>query len=382
MTNLRVLITNLTLAHRTGTELYVRDLALGLQRRGHQPFVFSPELGSVSDELRQHSIPVVDNLEHVSIEPDVIHGHHTLETITAMLRFPRTPAIFVCHDLAAWHDTPPSLPQVRRFVAVDETRRDRLLERHGTPPDRTVVIPNAVDLKRFQPRHPLPERPRRALMLSNYACHRELAILKAACAPRGVNVDAAGKQFGNPSTSPETLLHQSDLVFAMGRCALEALACGSAVIVCDVEGCGPLVTSAELDRLRGMNLGRRLLQRPMQRDVILQELDRYDRRDAELVTQRIRETAGLDCLLNQLLAVYHDAIAEGPVSDVEAALHAAECELQRWLTLRTNGTLPRHESQMPRLHLMPRMYRSFRKRLTKMCVVLNHLTDRHSQRAA
>lgn len=61
MISLRVLITNLTLAHRTGTELYVRDLALGLQRRGHQPFAFSPELGSVSDELRQQSIPVVDN---------------------------------------------------------------------------------------------------------------------------------------------------------------------------------------------------------------------------------------------------------------------------------------------------------------------------------
>ncbi len=382
MTSLRVLITNLTLAHRTGTELYVRDLALGLQRRGHQPVVFSPELGSVSDELRRHTIPVVDNLEQVSIEPDVIHGHHTFETIFALLRFPRAPAIFVCHDLSAWHDTPPRLPQIRRFVAVDETRRDRLVERHGTPPDRTVMIHNAVDLNRFQPRGPLPERPRHALVLSNYACHRELAIIKAACALRGVKVDAAGKQFGNPSASPETLLHRYDLVFAMGRCAIEALACGAAVIVCDVEGCGPLVTSAELDRLRAMNLGRRLLQQPMQRDVILQEIDRYDRRDAELVTKRIRETAGLDCLLDQLLAVYHDAISEGPVSDVEAALQAAECELQRWTTLRTNGTLARYEGQMPRLPLMLRMYRSFRKRLTRMCVVLSRMTDGHSQRAA
>ena len=32
---LRVLITNIILASRTGTELYVRDLAVELLRRGH-----------------------------------------------------------------------------------------------------------------------------------------------------------------------------------------------------------------------------------------------------------------------------------------------------------------------------------------------------------
>ncbi len=383
MISLRVLITNLTLAHRTGTELYVRDLALGLLRRGHRPIVFSPELGSMSDELLRHTVPVVDHLEQISIEPDVIHGHHTLETITAMLRFPRAPAIFVCHDWSAGHDTPPRLPQVRRYVAVDETCKDRLLGRHGTPLDRTLMLHNAVDLNRFQPRGPLPDRPRHALVLSNYASQRELAIIKSACASRGIRVDAVGTQFGNQSASPEDLLPQYDLVFAKGRCALEALACGAAVVVCDVNGCGPLVTSAELDRLRAMNLGRRLLQRPTRRDVILHELDRYDPRDAELVTQRIRAIAGLDRLLDQLLAVYHDAIVEGPCTDLEATLRAAADEFQHWTSQRINNrAIPRQEVPTPRLPWMPRMYRSYRKRLTSMREFVDRLTGQHSQRAA
>lgn len=42
---MRVLITNNTLAGRAGSELYVRDLALALLRRGHTPLAYSTNLG-------------------------------------------------------------------------------------------------------------------------------------------------------------------------------------------------------------------------------------------------------------------------------------------------------------------------------------------------
>jgi hypothetical protein len=48
---MRVLLTNLTLATRTGTEMATRDLALGLTRSGHEACVFSPLLGAVADEI-------------------------------------------------------------------------------------------------------------------------------------------------------------------------------------------------------------------------------------------------------------------------------------------------------------------------------------------
>jgi hypothetical protein len=41
MNGLRVLITNNTLAGRAGTELYVRDTALELLKRGHSPIAYS-----------------------------------------------------------------------------------------------------------------------------------------------------------------------------------------------------------------------------------------------------------------------------------------------------------------------------------------------------
>jgi hypothetical protein len=55
---MRVLFTNNTLAGRMGTELYVRDVAVALLKRGHQPIAYSTILGDVADELRAAGIPV------------------------------------------------------------------------------------------------------------------------------------------------------------------------------------------------------------------------------------------------------------------------------------------------------------------------------------
>src|SRR5262245_47795820 len=92
MNRLRVLITNQSLWFRSGTEMYARDLALVLARRGHEPVVFSPRPGVVADELRAAGVRVTSNLDRIHGKPDVIHAHHTLETLEALSRFPNTPA--------------------------------------------------------------------------------------------------------------------------------------------------------------------------------------------------------------------------------------------------------------------------------------------------
>src|SRR6185436_18076478 len=100
MSGLRVLITNNTLADRAGTELYVRDLALALLDRGHQPIAFSAYLGTVAAELRSATVPVIDRLDALAEPPDVIHGHHHVEALLALTHFPDTPALFICHGWA------------------------------------------------------------------------------------------------------------------------------------------------------------------------------------------------------------------------------------------------------------------------------------------
>lgn len=311
MGGLRILITNITLATRTGTETYVRDLATALLDRGYTPMVYSPDLGPIARELRDAAVTVVDNLRALATLPDLIHGHHNLPTITALLRFPGVPAVFFCHDSRAWHDSPPRFPPILKYVAVDLACRDRLVRRHGIPEDRVRVLPNFVDLKRFKPRGPLPVRPLRAVVFSNYASEQTyLKAVRTACDRAGITLEVVGAAAGNPCERPEAMLGRYDLVFAKGRCALEALAVGAAVILCDVPGGGPMVTTVELDRLRGLNFGRAALRGPVYSGAVGREIARYDPQDAAEVSRRIRESAGLDAAVDEIVSLYQEALAE------------------------------------------------------------------------
>src|SRR6185436_15724270 len=98
---------------------------------GHLPIVYSPQLGPVAAEIRASTIPVVDDLARVGSPPDIIHGHHGLETLAALLAFPGVPGVSVCHSWLGWRDAPVRFPRLLRYIAVDHTCRDRLVFEHG-----------------------------------------------------------------------------------------------------------------------------------------------------------------------------------------------------------------------------------------------------------
>jgi Glycosyltransferase Family 4 len=331
---LRVLLTNVTLASRTGTELWIKEAAIGLLRRGHAPVVYTPNPGAIAEEIRAATVPVVDHPARLGARPDLIHGHHHQPTMAALLQFSGVPALFVAHDWTSWNDAPPLFPRILRYVAVDETNRDRLVAENPIPEERVRMLLNWVDLERFRPRGPLPERPRRALVFSNAASDGNyLPAVREAARRSGMSLDVIGEEAGRLHGQPEEVLGDYDLVFAKARSALEALAVGAAVVLCDTRGMGPLVTSGELDGLRRLNLGARALRDPVTVSGLRREIGHYDAADAARVSRRVRESAGLEAALDQLLAIYTEVLAEserlGP-PDPEAEAQAVAAYLHGW----------------------------------------------------
>lgn len=332
---MRVLLTNRSLEQRAGSELYLAELATRLLARGHSPVVFSPRPGRVAVALRKATIPVVDDLAAIGEPPDLIHGQHHLAAMMALLHFPGVPALFVCHGWQPWEESPPRSPRILRYVAVDFTTRERLVSESGIPPERVEVVLNFVDLDRFRPRPPLPERPRRALVLSNQASEQTfLPAIREACERFGIAVDVAGVASGNALERPEERLPDYDLVFAKARAAMEALAVGAAVVLCDQAGAGPLVTSADLDGLRRLNFGLRTLRDPVTADVLAAQIDRYDPADAAEVSRRLRATVGIETAVDRMIEIYAAVLAEhrqqGNPPAVEESRAAAA--YLRWLS--------------------------------------------------
>jgi hypothetical protein len=307
---LRVLITNIELWPLSGTVLYVRDLALELQRQGHEPVVFSLAVGEVARELRQAGIPVIDTLRRMRQAPDIVHGHHHAPTTMAVRRWPTRPAIFICHDHRAPKDRTPLHPSIRRYLGVSRVCVQRLV-REGVPAEEASLLLNFVDTRRFTARPPLPERPCRALVFSNYAhAGTHLPAVTAACREAGLQLDVVGAGAGNAVDRPEEVLGHYDIVFAKGKAAMEAMAVGAAVILCDFSGVGPLVTSAEFDDLRPLNFGFQALRDQLAPDLLLREIARYDAQDAMRVRDRLRSEASLEQAVKALVALYHDVMTE------------------------------------------------------------------------
>lgn len=331
--SLKVLITNITMAGWTGTEINVRDLALELFRQGHAPIVYSPHLGEITHEIRAATIPVVKDLSRIGETPDIIHGHHHPVTMQALLHFPHTPAIFYCHDWDAWYDIPLIFPRVYRYIPVDETVQDRLIYEQGIAAARIRVFYNSVDLRRFQPRDPLPARPSLALVFSRTATEDHvIGAARSACQAAQIKLEVISNAYGHVVTEPEKLLPRFDLVFAKARCAMEALAVGAAVILSDEVGLGGLVTTGNVDGLRRFNFGRRTLRAPVTAENIARELACYDAVDANAVSKHIREKAGLAMAVDHLLALYCEVIQEHRHThqDLTAEGRAASAYLAQW----------------------------------------------------
>lgn len=314
----------------TGTELFARELALDLLRRGHTPVVYTSELGALASRLRDATVPVTDDLNTLAASPDIIHGQHHVETMTALLHFGDTPALFYCHGWLPWEERPPRHPRIYRHVAADDTCRDRLLWEGGVPEERARVVLNAVDLERFRPRATLPAKPRRALVFSNAAL-KHAAAVREACARAGIALDLAGNDSGMIAEEPEKILGQYDIVFAKGRSALEALAVGAAVILCDAIGSGPMVTTEEVARLRRLNFGVRALREEVRADSLAREISRYDASDAAEVSRRIRADADQTRAFDEIVLLYEEIIEEHQRAprDVAAEGRAAATYL-RW----------------------------------------------------
>lgn len=319
-----VLLANLTLAGRTGTEVVTRDLAVGLARRGHRVSVHSPALGPIANELTTRGIRVCARLGDVQGVPDIIHGHHHLQMVEALLHFPTARGVFVCHDRTAAHSIPPRIDRIARYVAVDRNCLERLTIDWGIPESKTRIVLNAVDLARFAQRDPLPAAPGRALIFSHTAgpgSHE--AAVREACAALDIPVDVLGAGAGSFTTTPESVLPQYDLVFAKARCAIEAMAVGCAVVLCDAGGTGPMVTMADYESLRAWNFGARTLRDPLDVSVLISQIRRYDAAAATAVSRAIRRDANLDAALDRYLAIYEEALAEPAPAQTGTTIPAA-----------------------------------------------------------
>ena len=339
--SLSILITNIVLSGRSGTEVVTEQLADGLRRRGHRVAVFTPLIGHLGQQMRARGHLVVDKPGVLPWQPDVIHAHHTAPAMAALVAHPGVPALFVCHDASSPFDAIPPHPRVRRVFAVDERCRARLAA-EGVPLDAISLLPNAVDLARIQPRsRPLPSRPKSALVATKHDSH--LAAVREACKQAGISLTEFGFGPRRISDALESEFSNVDLVFATARMALEAAAAGAGVIVCDGRGFAGFLT---LDRAKAWlpwNLGAGILKDALTPAAIEAAISEWSVEEIGKVESFVHANRGLESLIDQLEDIYHGML------QAPAVLHADEenAAVGAFIT----GWVPGFDSHAPWRHL-------------------------------
>ena len=172
-------------------------------------------------------------------------------------------------------------------------------------------MPNFVNTKRFSQVRTPPDRPRRAVLFSNAGLPvKELAKLESACRKEGLSLDKIGMAFGTQQPRPEIFLLDYDLAFAVGRSALEALACGCAVIPVIPGQAGHLITMENFAEWAYANFSPRYYASAAQIDTqwLNGELRAYSPKTAAQVTAKVRGERALSDAVDRLEKIYRGAI--------------------------------------------------------------------------
>jgi hypothetical protein len=343
---MRLVVFTSRLSGQTGGEVNVRQWALGLKARGHQVIAYAPVLGALAEEIRAGAVAVVDDPGAITDRPDVMFGSGINEVATLAARFPDVPQVQVSQQWDNWASYPSPLPQAVLHVAVDAINAESLANEFGVLRERIRIVYNAVDLARMPERaEPLPDEPSQALIfVKQHASYVD--AVRTACSRRGIVAEPVGPGAGAVIDDPLAAMASADLVIGSARVAIEAAAAGAAVLVADHRGLAGLLTTANFERFRSHNFGRKVLTQPLLPEQIGAELDRYDADDAAAVSALMRDSASLDGQLERLEAIFTEALGifrQMPVSE-DGSRRALATYLARHLP-RDGEASPRHGLQ-------------------------------------
>lgn len=306
---MRILITNICVSGRSGTELVTAETALRLHAAGDTVAVYTPLKGPTAQMLAPRGIVVADRIRDLDgFDPQLIHGQHNAPFLVARAAFPAAPAVWSCHDYRSHWDRPPPAASAQLFIAHSTETAERIRCEGGVAPERIRMLPNAADLAGFAA--PAAAPPARSVLIVGKGDQPgALPQLAAALGARGWAVTCVGRGIGPVVSNLPEVMAAHAVVISSDRTALEALAAGCAVVCADARGLAGLVVPANFHALRRRNFGGAALGRPLDPEAVAAEIEAIDPAEQAALRRIAMPEIGLDLYIERLRAIHAEAIA-------------------------------------------------------------------------
>lgn len=329
---MHILCTNHALTLRGGSQSYLETVIPELVALGHDVTAWSPYRGPVSDRLVELGYRVPERLEDVDAV-DVIHAQHASTALAARRRFPEVPMVFASHSWVVDIEDPPVAADPAALLAFNDVvaarlRSSRLGERVPVHRLRQPVTISAMEGERV----PIGDH-RLIGVLINRDRDARLELLAAACRETGIHLETPTRSREIEDTAPEMM--RADIVFAVGRTALEAMALSRAAFIFDQSGTAGFVTADSYGALEAAGFipapGP-----PLTLATLVEELRRYEPRLGQLGRELIGRHHAARAHAAQLVEIYRSVLESGwapagvpDVIDELAVLEQRSFDLER-----------------------------------------------------
>jgi O-antigen biosynthesis protein len=252
---MKILITCFRLNY-SGSATYTFTLCRELIKRKHEPFIFSCLNEEMASEFERNGIRILDAEALSGKNFDVIIAQHSVMAEIARYHLPQIPMIFISHGVLPELEKAPSFDiNIQKFICVSEECKESIISQ-GIAPENVCILRNMIDTDRFAILRPINEKLQNALVISNHNSHEAFKKIRSACKELGIKISFIGRWKSVFETEKE--INKADIVFSLGRGALEAMSCGRAVIIYDYGGGDGIITEKNYSEIGKNNFsGRR-----------------------------------------------------------------------------------------------------------------------------
>lgn len=262
----------------TGSEITLYTITKFLREKGHYVSVFAkyidPKFAGVFNGMASLC---ADLREIKGCHYDAAYVQHHTTALEVRHYFPNLPILLASLGVLPFLEQPPIVDlNITRFLAISEEVKANLT-RNGIEEGAITIFRNIVDSEKFRPNQEIAETPTSAIIYSYKIDDGKLATILKACGALGIRCRRIGERPGIlHQDDVAAQINKSDIVFTLGRGAIEAMMCGKIPIIYDYQGGDGMVTPQNIYELMRCNFSGRLHGIPYTVEQLIDEIKKYN----------------------------------------------------------------------------------------------------------
>ena len=306
---LNILLTNHHLKALGGSEIFTLTIAEKLNKLGHNVIVYSKYLGELVNKLSNVNVTFIDDLHKVKDYPfDIAHVHHNINALEVRYQFPKLPIVYISHGVLPFLEQPPFIDlKISKYIAISEEVKANLLNK--IPHNTVEIFRNVIDLNKFNTKRKVSLIPKKALVISSRLDNIKESNIREACKRLNIEVKFVGNKYGVVEQDKlQLLIEDADIVFSLGRGAMEAMICGRVPIIYDYLGGDGMVTPDNFEEIMKNNFSGRRFAKQFSVNELIEIIKNYKPEFGEVLKEKAQKFFNADTQIQKLLEIYNESI--------------------------------------------------------------------------